>query len=64
MRDARGNYERVSTARAHLERRKLTVPVVIEVEQLVVPLGHNAECILEESHDDQEAANRGEVSAE
>ena len=40
------------------------MPVVVEVEQLVAPLGDDAQRILEEGHHDEEAANSREVSAE
>lgn len=38
-----------------------TVSVVVEVCELVTPLGQNAQRILEESNNDQEAADSWEV---
>lgn len=46
-----------------LEPVKPTVPVVIQVQKLIVPLSDDTESILEESDDDEEAANSGEVTA-
>lgn len=43
-------------------RSILTVAVVVEVEQLVAPLGDDTEGILEEGDDDQESSNGGKVS--
>lgn len=43
-------------------RSLLTVAVVVEIEQLVAPLGDDTESILEESDDDQESSNGGKVS--
>lgn len=39
-----------------------TVPVVMEVKQLVVPLRYYSQRIFEEGYDDQKAANGWEVS--
>lgn len=36
--------------------------VVVKIQQLVVPLGHDSERILDEGYDNQKAANGGEVS--
>ena len=36
--------------------------IVVEVEELVAPLGDDAESILEERHDDQETSDGREVS--
>lgn len=35
--------------------------VVAEVDELIGPLGHDAESIFQEGDDDEEAANGGEV---
>lgn len=43
---------------------RLTVTVVAEVDELVVPLGHDAESIFQEGDDDEEAANGGKVAAQ
>lgn len=40
----------------------LTVTVVMQVEELVVPLCYYAKGVLEEGHHDQEAADGGHVS--
>ena len=40
----------------------LTVPVIVQVEQLIAPLCYYSQCVLEESDDDQEAADGWEVS--
>jgi hypothetical protein len=37
--------------------------VIVEVKKLVAPLGDNSERILEKRDDNQESADRGEVSA-
>jgi hypothetical protein len=34
----------------------------VQIEQLIVPLGDDAEGVFEESDDDEEAANGGQVS--
>lgn len=34
-----------------------TVPIVVEVCQLVVPLRDDPQCVLEEGDDDQESSN-------
>lgn len=36
--------------------------VVVKVGELVVPLGDDAKGILEEGHDDEEAANRRDIT--
>jgi hypothetical protein len=36
---------------------RLTVPVVVQVEQLIAPLRYYSQCILEEGDDDQETAD-------
>lgn len=40
----------------------LTVTVVMQVEKLVAPLCHYAQGVFEESHDDEEPADRGHVT--
>lgn len=40
----------------------LTVSVIAEVEELVIPLGHDTESIFKESDDNQEAADGGKVT--
>jgi hypothetical protein len=40
----------------------LTVTVVLQVEQLVGPLGDDTESIFEEGDDDQETANGREIA--
>lgn len=40
------------------------MPVVAQVEELVTPLRHDAQGILEEGNDDEESANGGKVSVE
>ena len=42
--------------------RELTMPVVVEVEELVIPLRDNSQGVLDESADDQEASDGGNVS--
>lgn len=37
----------------------LTASIISQVQELVVPLGDNAQSILEEGHDDEESSNRG-----
>ncbi len=37
--------------------RGRTVPVFVQVQQLIAPLGDNPECIFKESNDDQESTN-------
>ena len=43
-------------------RMDLTVSVVFEVEELIIPLGHNPYCILHESANDEKASSRWYVS--
>ncbi len=43
---------------------RLTVPVVAQVKELVAPLRHDAESILEEGNDDEESANGRQVTVE
>lgn len=43
-------------------RSILTVAVVVEIEQLVAPLGNDTERILKEGDDNQESSNGGKVS--
>lgn len=40
---------------------ELTVPVITQVDQLVAPLGENAQRVLDKRDDDQEPADRGKV---
>lgn len=38
------------------------MPVVVEVGELVAPLGHYAQRILEEGNDNQESTNCGQIT--
>jgi hypothetical protein len=40
----------------------LTLPVVVKVEELIVPLGHDADGIFEKCNDDEESAHGREVT--
>lgn len=42
-------------------RENLTVSVILEVEKLIIPLGHNPDCIFHECADDEEASSCGYV---
>lgn len=42
--------------------RVLTVTEIVEVDQLVIPLCDNAQGVFEESDDNEESADRREVS--
>ena len=42
--------------------RDLTVSVVLEVEKLIIPLGHDPYCILDECADDEESSSCWYVS--
>ena len=44
------------------KRGGLTLSVVVEVEKLVTPLGHDADGILEEGNDDEESTDGWEVT--
>lgn len=43
-------------------QKRRTVSVVVQVGELVAPLGDDAQGILEESHDDEETANGRDVA--
>lgn len=46
-----------------MARQKIrTMSIVFEVEELVVPLGDNPQCIFDECADDQEASCSGYIS--
>ena len=57
-----GRAEPGHTAGIHFESLgELTVPVVTQVDQLVAPLGKNAQRVLDKRDHDQEPADRGKV---
>jgi hypothetical protein len=61
--DAIGNYRHGQPSRRFLAEGGIrTAPVVIEVEQLVAPLGEDSEHIFEEGDDDEEPADGGKVT--
>ena len=44
--------------------RPRTVPVVVEIYQLVTPLRHYSQRVFDECDDDEEAADGGHISAQ
>ena len=43
---------------------KLTMPIIMQIDQLITPLGYNPQRILQERHHDQEAADGRQVRLE
>lgn len=62
MSEARGDCEASVKRKADGELGERTVSVVVQIGELVAPLCDDAQSIFEERHNDEEAANGGNVS--
>ena len=54
--------DRKGSQKLMASRENLTVSVVLEVEKLIIPLGHDPDCIFHECADDEEPSSCGYVS--